>query len=365
MRRPRPLLPRVLLALAALLLALLLVELGFRTAGRGDPVIHEDLVLSWEPGSPLVAAPQEDYQLALRPHYEGRQIYRDALSGGEVLSVPVRTDAHGLRGPDKPLGTGALRILALGDSVTFGQGVLEGQALPAQLEALLARQREVQVLNAGVPSWNLPHELAWLERHGFGLEPDLVLWMFYVNDVSAAQRSLAVDQDRPVHLGAPSWAGGEGGLRRYSFAYNAFWRVVERRLLARELLRPAPSFRLQGRSYLDELREDLASQGVEPSLERLAGACAARGIPCAVVVLPVLIAGQDDRGEDILDAVAAAASASGLQVVRIDDALDELPPAERYVLPGDRHPSAAAHRRMAERLAERLPLPDAAPPRAD
>jgi lysophospholipase L1-like esterase len=358
----RGLLLRALLALGALLAALLVVELGFRATGRGDPVVYEDLVLSWEPSAPFVAAPDEGYQLMLAPHFQGRQIYRDALSGREVLSVPVRTDAHGLRGEDRAADPGALRVLALGDSVTFGQGVPEEGALPAQLEHLLSLDREVQVLNAGVPSWNLPHELAWLQRHGFGLEPDLVLWMFYVNDVSAAQRNLAVDQDQPVHLGAPAWAAGEGGLRRYSFAYNAVWRAVERRRLARELLRPAPSFRLEGRSYLDELREDLAAQGVEPQLDELARACEAFDVACAVVVLPVLIAGKDDRGEDILDTVASAAEAAGLPVVRIDDALDELSPAERYVLPGDRHPSASAHRRMAERLAERLTLPPPASP---
>ncbi len=276
--------------------------------------------------------------------------------------MAVRTDAHGLRGaaPDPDAG---LRILALGDSVSFGQGVREEQALPAQLERLLSERAEVQVLNAGVPSWNLAHQVAWLRDRGLALEPGLVLWMFYVNDVSTAERRLVVDQDQPVRLEAPPWVGGEAGFRGISWTYNSLCRTIERRRLARELMRPAPSFRLQGRSYLDELREDMRSgPGVQPLLDQLADACHERAIPCAAVVLPVLIAGDDDRGTDILDTVAAAALGAGLEVIRIDDALDTMEPTQRYVLPGDRHPSAAAHARMAEVLAERLQLPEPASP---
>ncbi len=363
MTKPRGLAPRALLSAAVLLLCLGGVELGFRLAGRGDPVVYEDLLMSWEPSSPFVAAPDQAYQLALLPNYSGRQVYRDALTGDEILGVPVHTNSLGLRGPELTPPGDTLRVLALGDSVSFGQGVDVAQALPAQLEGALAARRPVQVLNASVPSWNLPHELAWLQAHGWALKPDLVLWMFYVNDVSTAQRSMAVDQDRPMLLAAPTWASGEAGIRRISFAANALCRVVERRKLARELLQPAPSFRLEGRSYLDELRQDMRSgQGVQPRLEGLAQACAERDTPCAVVVLPVLIAGQDDRGEDILDEVAGAAERAGLQVVRIDDALDSLEPAQRYVLPGDRHPSALAHQRMASLLADRLQLPPTTSP---
>ena len=353
----RRLAPRAALSIAVLLACLGLVELGFRLAGRGDPVVYEDLTMGWEPHSPFVAVPDQAYQLALAPHYSGHQVYRDALTGDEILSVAVRTNAAGLRGGEQA-DDDALVVLALGDSVTFGQGVPEDRALPAQLEEALSGPRPVRVLNAGVPSWNLPHELAWLHSRGWELQPDLVLWMFYVNDVSTAQRSLAVDQDRPVRLGSPDWASGEAGLRRLSFVYNAVCRVVERRRLARELLRPAASFRLQGRSYLDELREDMAHGPTMASqLTALAQDCQQHGVPCAVVVLPVLIAGEHDQGTDILDAVSDAAHDAGLQVVRIDDALDPLPMAQRYVLPGDRHPSVEAHQRMARVLAQRLQLP--------
>ncbi len=139
---------------------------------------------------------------------------------------------------------------------------------------------------------------------------------------------------------------------------DAVCRVVERRRLARELLRPAASFRLQGRSYLDELREDMArGPSMASQLTDLAQDCQQHAVPCAVVVLPVLIAGEDDPGTDILDTVSSAVRDAGLQVVRIDDALDPMPPAQRYVLPGDRHPSAQAHERMAAVLADRLQLP--------
>jgi lysophospholipase L1-like esterase len=51
---------------------------------------------------------------------------------------------------------GVFRILALGDSTTFGWGVAQEQAWPAQLEAVLrARGVAVEVINAGVPATDL------------------------------------------------------------------------------------------------------------------------------------------------------------------------------------------------------------------
>ncbi len=71
MSRARRLAPRAMLSLGALLLALVVVELGFRAMGRGDPVVYEDLEMSWEPSSPLLAVPDRPWQLALAPDYSG------------------------------------------------------------------------------------------------------------------------------------------------------------------------------------------------------------------------------------------------------------------------------------------------------
>ncbi len=57
----------------------------------------------------------------------------------------------GLAGPASAQGAPELRLLMLGDSITAGYGLPNGQALPARLEAALrARGRAVRVIDAGV-----------------------------------------------------------------------------------------------------------------------------------------------------------------------------------------------------------------------
>lgn len=75
------------------------------------------------------------------------------------------------------------RLLALGDSCTFGVGVDDDETWPAQLRGLLAATgREVQVLNAGVPGYTAFQGARLLERRGAELEPDVVVASFGFND---------------------------------------------------------------------------------------------------------------------------------------------------------------------------------------
>ena len=121
----------------------------------------------------------------------------------EWQSIPVDINANGLRGPEttyeKPPNT--YRILNLGDSVAMGWGVREEETYGRQLEQLLNEQAtgdlRYEVINAGVPGWNLENELAFLEAEGLKYEPDLILLdLTIVNDIYGKSALLA--QDRPA-----------------------------------------------------------------------------------------------------------------------------------------------------------------------
>lgn len=112
-----------------------------------------------------------------------------SFSEAAARSYHVRTNALGLR-DDRPLASkkpGTFRVLALGDSMTYGMGVEREAAFPALLESQLAKRlapREVEVVNAGVPCWGQWEETAFLEHRAGALTPDLVLLQFTVaNDV--------------------------------------------------------------------------------------------------------------------------------------------------------------------------------------
>ncbi|HZP42485.1 MAG TPA: GDSL-type esterase/lipase family protein [Candidatus Binatia bacterium] len=107
--------------------------------------------------------------------------------------IPVRTNAAGFRGGPLPgpKAPGVFRIVALGDSFTWGYGVRARQAYPARLAARLdaalrarGRRRRVEVVNLGVPGAG-PLDYLWhLEHTGLALHPDLVLVGLFANDVN-------------------------------------------------------------------------------------------------------------------------------------------------------------------------------------
>lgn len=106
------------------------------------------------------------------------------------LAYGIAINALGLRGPEAPLETnpGRLRLLVLGDSVTFGFNVEDEETLPVRLEARLrARGRAVEVLNGGVGSFTIGDERRYLEERLLALRPRVVLLQFCANDVSAAE----------------------------------------------------------------------------------------------------------------------------------------------------------------------------------
>jgi hypothetical protein len=102
--------------------------------------------------------------------------------------IPVTINGLGLRGPEpalpKPHDT--FRILCLGDELTLGAHVVEGETFSARLAQELPslRGKKVEVINAGVPDY-CPL-LSYLQaRHQLlGLAPDLVIFNLEMGDVA-------------------------------------------------------------------------------------------------------------------------------------------------------------------------------------
>ena len=120
-------------------------------------------------------------------------------------SIPVDINSHGLRGPEtsyeKPPTT--FRILNLGDSVVMGWGVREENTYGRRLESLLNGESNgdlhFEVINAGVPGWNLENAAAYLQAEGLKYEPDLILLgVTLANDVKGDSALLADNQPAPI-----------------------------------------------------------------------------------------------------------------------------------------------------------------------
>lgn len=124
-------------------------------------------------------------------------------------SFPVVTNSYGLRDHEFSAvpGSGVVRILCLGDSLTFGDGVAAEDTYAKQLEARLGREDKIkyEVINAGVPSYDTWQEVAYFEKWGGKLKPNTVVIGFYANDVVP----------KPERIEVP--LTGDGTLRRQGF----------------------------------------------------------------------------------------------------------------------------------------------------
>ena len=108
----------------------------------------------------------------------------------DVLFANARltTSDAGHRGPDviKPKPASAFRIVGIGDSYMFGQGVSDEDTYLAHLPKLmhgLPGGRALETVNLAVPGFNTVMEVELLRERGPGLEPDLVLVEIVGNDL--------------------------------------------------------------------------------------------------------------------------------------------------------------------------------------
>ncbi len=101
----------------------------------------------------------------------------------------VKINGKGLRGPEldyeKP--SNIVRILYLGDSVTFGY-LLDSheQTFPYLTETILETRtgKEIETINAGVGGYSPWQEYIYLSKEGIKYKPDLVIVSFVLNDVT-------------------------------------------------------------------------------------------------------------------------------------------------------------------------------------
>jgi lysophospholipase L1-like esterase len=99
----------------------------------------------------------------------------------KVGHKPVHINSHGTRGPEFTLAKppGAIRILSLGDSRTFGWGLTDEETYSRRVQNILQKYvgegRKVEVINAGVNAWSFPQMLVYFRRDGLEFHPDYVV----------------------------------------------------------------------------------------------------------------------------------------------------------------------------------------------
>ncbi len=119
----------------------------------------------------------------LRPNTHG-EIHQHVLSRRDVV---IDVNSLGLRYPElPPKASDEFRVLVLGDSITFGDFVLEEETWTRRMEALTkGRKKIVRFINAGLPGAGTAEELSLFREIGPSVKPDLVLVGMYLNDAQS------------------------------------------------------------------------------------------------------------------------------------------------------------------------------------
>ena len=111
--------------------------------------------------------------------------FKGEFAKGEI-SGQISINSKGCRDYEREYeGQGKFRILALGDSFTFGHGVEFEESFLTILETSLNLKKDsFEILKCAVPGGNPSHYLKFLKYEGYKYNPDLVMVNFFLgNDV--------------------------------------------------------------------------------------------------------------------------------------------------------------------------------------
>lgn len=122
------------------------------------------------------------------------QRYRYPKAG---VAYDVRTNSLGLRDREYDLGRRDVRrVVLMGDSFTFGEGVDAAETFDEKLEALLARDgRPYEVLNTGVGGWGTIQATRFAKDHFADFRPDVIVYTFCANDPGDDRAFLRGERD--------------------------------------------------------------------------------------------------------------------------------------------------------------------------
>jgi len=123
-----------------------------------------------------------------RTAFTGLGLYQFDPDLGHRLrpNIPGGTNSLGLR--DKPVAVekapGSYRVLAIGDSFTFGSVPLDDVWTEVLEKRLLGSRPPAEVVNGGVAGYNTRQEIDWYRKFGRPLGPDcVVLGLFVGGDI--------------------------------------------------------------------------------------------------------------------------------------------------------------------------------------
>lgn len=312
---------RLLIAIVSVAVSLAASELALQLADKYRPLAYP----------PEHRMPEETFRLFERHDPYG---YRLRPSTRAAYSYPpeaprrlsVVSNRHGFRSRrefDEP--DDRTRIVVLGDSFVFGEGVEERERFTDVLEAHAASAWRVDGL--GMTGWGPDLMLRALEQVGLDLEPDVVVLCFYTHDFRRVHRFYA-----GIGFPIPRFELVDGELATVPYPRLSAWQRLRLYQLAN------PYWRIDV-DAIWELHRAL--------LDRLRALAASHRFRFAIVFLP----GEHDpaRDQERRRWLGRYAAEHDLPFLDLTQAIQG-PERDEVFLPRNPHYNPGGHRIVAEQL---------------
>jgi hypothetical protein len=332
----KPWLAKIVLLVGSLALVFLIMEVGLRLSGYGTAGKREGNVVQHK-------VAEFDHTAVLN-------------------SLELRDREIGSKEEEE------CRILALGDSFTYGLGVDEPESFVRLTEDLLRERAggpgsttRYRIVNGGVGKG--PHyQISWLQDVGLGLEPDfLVHTLFIGNDLYDDLRTRA--EGTTERLPGDIAPGGARAAGRKSVFADWMWNrlvhvpVIDRMLFKAGYRYESGGLFLKQQPDLEREAWGLTLEGILQNVRLLE----ARGIGVLIVIVPTsdqVRYGADRPAEQdymlpnrILTEFLAG---HGIEYVDLLPLMEQEPERDAFYYVRDLHWTAAGHEFAARILSERL-----------
>lgn len=256
-------------------------------------------------------------------------------AGASLMGVDITLNSLGHRSAElrNPKTADERRIHVLGSSIALGWGVAEEEALPSVIADMFNRQISPKTglnyvaINAGIGNYNTFYQVEKFKRQVAATDPDMVVLQYYINDAE------------------PNPGGEDSPILRYSvlaaFVYQHI-KVI------------AAVSKISLADHYTALYVDGAPgwERAKKSIQELKKICDQRGIQLAALIVPELHNLSPDGPYPPLYAkIRETFAVYGIETI------DTFDPVRRgfaentvgaWVSADDPHPSAKAHRIMAE-----------------
>ncbi|MFH0918538.1 MAG: hypothetical protein V1830_05335 [Candidatus Omnitrophota bacterium] len=116
--------------------------------------------------------------------YELAKNFRGKYSQPE-FTISIDTNSRGLRDVERSLSQDQFKILALGDSFSFGVGVELKDTYLSKLEQMFnaAKGQKLSIIKAGMVGYSTYNQKAYLEQKGLSYHPNMAMVQFWWDDL--------------------------------------------------------------------------------------------------------------------------------------------------------------------------------------